>query len=119
MYKDSIHFITVYVIEPHPSGSTSPYSDEEWAGSASTDCEGNPITQPQTYRERVSQASQMIYELNITVPVLIDEIDNPLWCTYGPAPNIAYLIGTDGIIIEKQNWYQPEEMRLAIEHYVK
>jgi hypothetical protein len=55
----------------------------------------------------------------ITVSVLVDEIDNPLWCTYGPAPNNAYLIGTDGTIIAKQGWYQPEEMRSAIDTYLR
>lgn len=54
----------------------------------------------------------------ITVSVLVDEMDNPLWCTYGPAPNNAYLIGTDGTIITKQGWYQPEEMRSAIATYL-
>ena len=71
-----------------------------------------------TYEERVAQAIQMVQELEITVPVLIDEMDNPLWCTYGPAPNIAYLIGTDGRIVEKQGWYQPEQMEAAIEKYL-
>ena len=119
LYRDSAYFITIYVIEPHPSGSASPYSGEEWTGSASTDCEGNPVTQPQTYQERVSLALQMINELKITVPVLIDKIDNPLWSTYGPAPNIAYLISTDGIVIEKQNWYQPAEMKHIIEQHLE
>lgn len=54
----------------------------------------------------------------ITVPVLVDEMDNPLWCTYGPAPNIAYLIGTDGKIVTKQDWYNPEEMESAILAYL-
>jgi hypothetical protein len=45
-------------------------------------------------------------------------MDNPLWCTYGPAPNIAYLIGTNGIIAEKQGWYQPQLMEAAIGKYL-
>jgi len=60
----------------------------------------------------------MADELGITIPVLIDEMDNPVWCTYGPAPNIAYLIGTDGRTAEKQGWYQPELMKAAIETYL-
>ena len=60
----------------------------------------------------------MTKELEITVPILIDEMDNPVWCTYGPAPNIAYLIGVDGRIVEKQGWYQPELMQAVIEAYL-
>lgn len=82
------------------------------------DKEGCILLQPTTYEERVTQAAQMADQLGITVPVLIDEMDNPAWCTYGPAPNIAYLIGDDGRIVEKQGWYEPELMRTAIETYL-
>ena len=76
------------------------------------------LIQPSTYEERVTQASEMAKQLGITVPILIDEMDNPVWCTYGPAPNIAYLIGTDGIIREKLGWYDPEDMKSAIQRYL-
>jgi hypothetical protein len=63
-------------------------------------------------------ATEMSQELGITMPILIDEIDNPIWCTYGPAPDIAYLIGTDGVIVEKQGWYEPRLMEEAILEYL-
>jgi hypothetical protein len=63
-------------------------------------------------------ATEMSQELGITIPILIDEIDNPIWCTYGPAPDIAYLIGTDGVIVEKQGWYEPRLMEEAILEYL-
>jgi hypothetical protein len=50
---------------------------------------------------------------------LVDEMDNPVWCTYGPAPNIAYLVGTEGRIIIKQPWYDPKEMEKALIDYLK
>ncbi len=117
-YGDQIQFIIVYTIEAHPVGSPSPYIGEEWTGPASTDKEGCSLTQPTTYEGRVAQATQMIQELGITVPVLIDETENPVWCTYGPAPNIAYLIDTEGRIVEKQGWYQPQPMEQAIINYL-
>ena len=45
-------------------------------------------------------------------------MDNPVWCTYGPAPDIAYLTGTDGRIVEKQGWYQPQLMEAATIDYL-
>ena len=63
-------------------------------------------------------ARKTVAASGITVSVLVDEMDNPLWCTYGPAPNNAYLIGTDGKIIAKQGWYQPDEMESAILAYL-
>ena len=53
------------------------------------------------------------------MPVLVDEMDNPVWCTYGAMPNSAYLIGTDGTIVEKQAWYKPQLMEEAILSYLK
>ena len=50
--------------------------------------------------------------------VLVDEIDNPVWCTYGPAPNAGYLIGSGGKIITKQGWFDPVKMADAIESYL-
>ena len=76
------------------------------------------MAQPGTYEERVTQATQMVRELAISVPVLIDEMDNGVWCTYGPAPDSAYLIGRDGMVVEKQGWYQPKQMESAIEKYL-
>lgn len=113
-----MHFIFMYTIEAHPVGSPSPYSGQEWPAAASTDEEGNPRTQPTTYTHRLAMATEMSQELGITIPILIDEIDNPIWCTYGPAPDIAYLISTDGVIVEKQAWYEPRLMREAILEYL-
>ena len=116
-YGNEVQFIIIYTIEAHPVGSACPYTGKEWTSSASADKQGNSLSQPTTYDERVAQATQMVQELGITTPVLIDEIDNPVWCTYGPAPNTAYLIGTDGKILEKQHWYQPQQMEAAIIKY--
>jgi hypothetical protein len=65
---------------------------------SSYDKAGNPLGQPGTYQERREMAVKAARELGITLPVLVDEIDNSVWCTYGPAANIAYLIGTDGTV---------------------
>lgn len=113
-----MHFITIYTVEAHPIGSVSPYSDKEWPAACSRDKAGNPIGQPPAYEERLKQARKMVSELGIMVPVLIDEFDNPVWCTYGPAPNIAYLVDREGTIIEKQGWYDPQRMENAISKIV-
>ncbi len=119
-YGDRIHFIIVYVIEAHPVGSPSPYSNgEEWTGPASVDAAGCDIIQPVSYKERVATARQMAEELGITVPVLIDEMDDAVWYIYGPAPNLAYLIDSQGKVHLKQGWFQPDEMEKAIIDYLK
>jgi len=60
----------------------------------------------------------MTAELNITIPVLIDDTDNAVWCTYGPAPNIAYFFDRDGTILLKQPWYDLTTMENALKKYL-
>lgn len=51
---------------------------------------------------------------DMTVPLLVDRMDNAVWCTYGPAPDVAYLIGQDGTILTRQEWYDPPAMADAV-----
>jgi hypothetical protein len=117
-YGDKVQFIIVYVIEPYPVGSQSPYSYKGWTLSNSNDTQGNPVAQPQTYEERVKLASLCVKDAGITARVLVDEINNPIWQIYGPAPNLAYLIGTDDRVAEAQLWYDAGSMETAIKHYL-
>ena len=84
----------------------------------SYDEEGNPIEQPMLYEERVDMALKFIEDAEVVMPVLVDEIDNPLWCTYGRRPNMAYVIGTDGQILLRQEWNDPSEMEAEILEYL-
>ncbi len=108
-----------YTIEAHPAGPASPYSGKESLGSASSDRQGNPLTQLETYEERVGQASKSLNQFGIGLFVRIDEMDNPAWCTYGPAPNTAYLTGSDGDILEELGQYQSQRMEAALAKYLE
>jgi hypothetical protein len=115
-YNDKVNFVQIYVIEPHPYGVTSPYGPYAtfpgyWA---SLDIAGNPLHQPTSFAERFNQAQREQKELGVKIPVLVDEMNNPVWCTYGPLPNCAYLISTDGTVLERETWYQPAKMEAAI-----
>ena len=70
--------------------------------------------QPGTYEERVALARQTAEDEDMTVLLLVDGMDNAVWCTYGPAPNAAYLIGQDGTILTRQGWYDPPAMADAV-----
>ena len=63
-------------------------------------------------------AVKTVDEAKMTMPVLVDEIDNPLWCTYGRMPNNAFLIGTDGRIVVRQDWNDARRLEKAIREYL-
>lgn len=124
-YGDLVNFVIVYVIEPHPHRQICPYTGNYWLNyAANWDIHGQPLYQPDHYERRIDQARKMKDDLiTESIPVIVDRMDNPVWCTYGPAPNIAYLIGTDGTVIEKQGWYNrpaldPSKMETAIKTYL-
>lgn len=85
------------------SPDLSPYSASVSESSFSTK------NQPVTYENRVAHATNMAGFLDNTQLQLIDEMyplqrNNPMWCTYGPAPNSGYLISMTGKVILSQKW---------------
>jgi hypothetical protein len=120
-YGDKVNFVIIYVIDPHPHGQICPYTGNFWLNyPANFDINGQLLYQPDHYAWRVDQAKKMREALisEESIPVLVDEMDNPLWCTYGPLPNGAYLIGTDGTVIEKEGWFKKSDMETAIKDYL-
>jgi hypothetical protein len=79
-------FLMIYVREAHPS--------DGWSMGAT-------IRQPRTFEERVSVAGQLVKELTPTVPVLVDEINDPVGHAYSGMPSRLYVIDTKGIVAYK------------------
>ena len=63
-------------------------------------------------------AAKTVAEAKIAMPVLVDEMDNPLWCTYGRLPNSAFLIGRDGRIVVHQDWNDARRLEQAVREYL-
>lgn len=99
-YGEWVHFVHVYVIEPHPqSPDISPYSGTVWEMTYSSK------SQPKTYAARVANAQAMLPLLQGNPLVVVDDLtpgqhNNPVWCTYGTCPNCSFLIGKNGVIVE-------------------
>ncbi len=69
--------------------------------------------------ERVKLASLCVRDIGTMALVLVDEMNNPVWQLYGPAANLAYLIDTDGMIIEAQAQYDVDRMERVIQRQLK
>ncbi len=102
-YGSSLDIFIVYTVEAHPT-DISPYFGTVNIGSANTNA-GILFAQPKTYGQRVAMVDTLISRMNITVPVYIDGPCNSWWNTYGPAPNNAYLITTQGKVFTKNGWF--------------
>ena len=86
-YRDRVEFFVVYVQEAHPTDGWQTDSNIE---------EGVLFRQHQSYQEREEVAQSCSIDLNIGLPVLIEEMNNAIEEAYGAAPERLYLIAADG-----------------------
>ena len=77
----------IYVQEAHPT--------DGWQVDANV-TESVYFRQHQSYEEREEVASNCALDLKISVPTLVEEINNEIDEAYGAAPERLYLIGHDG-----------------------
>lgn len=88
-YKDRVHFYLVYVREAHPT--------DGWARP------NNPfqIRSPQSIEERRQVAQAFAAKLKVSLPVLVDSIDDPVEKAYACWPNRMCILDAQGKIVDK------------------
>ena len=86
-FKDRIEFFVVYVQEAHPTDGwqvESNIRDDVF------------YRQNQSLDEREEVAQSCTIGLHISIPTVIEEVDNAIDEAYGAAPERLYLSGKDG-----------------------
>ena len=91
-YRDEATFLAVYVREAHPS--------DGWLMESNTKV-GVKIAQPQSFAERTSVAQQCHAKLKYSMPLLVDEIHDPVGNAYSGMPARLYVIDPDGKVAYK------------------
>jgi thiol-disulfide isomerase/thioredoxin len=91
-HKDAAAFVMVYVREAHP---TDGWHMESNARS------GVAVRQPTTYAERVKVCDQFCERLHPAMPVVVDEINDPVGHAYSGMPARMYVIDAQGKVAYK------------------
>jgi hypothetical protein len=102
-YSADVNTAIIYVIEAHPT-DTSPYFGNINITSQNL-TEGVLLDQPNTYAERKALVDTLLQNYTVAPPVYIDGPCNEWWHSFGPAPQNAYLIDTNGVVMVKQGWF--------------
>ena len=91
-YGDRVEFINVYVREAHPI--------DGWRMS-SNDAAGVAFAQPTSNEERNDVASKCCAALKMTIPLVVDQIDDRVGHAYSGMPDRLYLIDREGKVAYK------------------
>ncbi len=88
-YKDRMHFYVIYIREAHP--------DDGWRVQFNLDANIH-VLEPRTDDERTAVAATCQVNLDLQMPLLIDNMDNGVEEKYIAMPMRLYLIDRDGRI---------------------
>jgi hypothetical protein len=91
-FADEATFVAVYVREAHPT--------DGWVMESNARA-GVAVTQPQTYAERKAVATKCAELLRPAMPLLVDEINDPVGHAYSGMPARLYVIDRDGNVAYK------------------
>jgi hypothetical protein len=109
-YKDRVEFFMVYIREAHPTDGRQ---------SGANTREKILVKQPKTYGERLDVAKTMCSALAISIPTLIDGVDNKVGSDYAGMPDRLYLVGRNGKIVYQGArgpfGFRPSELEAAIQ----
>ena len=108
-YKDRADFIAVYVREAHPSdGWTLPTNEKI----------GISVSQHKTFGERCEVAKVCCRSLKMTVPMVVDEIDDRVGIAYSGMPDRLYIVDSRGRVAYQGGrgpfGYKPSEMEQTL-----
>lgn len=99
----------VYIQEAHPTDGWQVESNER---------EGITYAQPTTFDEREAVAEACVLHLNLSIPALIDDMENTVDRAYAALPDRLYLVDAAGRIASKSEpgpWgFKPDELEEAI-----
>lgn len=108
-YGKDVKFLMVYIREAHPIDGWKIQANER---------DGIMFKQPTTLEERFGVAKAMCDALEISIPGVVDEMDNKVNAAYSAWPDRLYLVGRDGKIAYQgehgPRGFKPDELETAI-----
>ncbi|MBL8892865.1 MAG: deiodinase family protein [Planctomycetaceae bacterium] len=108
-YREQFHFLVVYVREAHPSDGWAMRRNE------SADIK---LPQPTKYPERVAVAQQCQNLMGSKIPLVVDEMDDPVGRQYSGMPSRLYLLDAERQVLFKSgrgpHYFSPSELEEAL-----
>lgn len=107
-YKDLAQFLVIYIKEAHPA--------DDWPMRVNRRLKF--IKDPTNAFERFQVASTCVSDLKISIPCLIDDMENTAARAYKGHPDRLYVVGKDGTIVYRGGpgpmGFKPKDMEKAL-----
>jgi hypothetical protein len=108
-YKSQADFYVVYIREAHPI--------DGWRV-AKNDRDGIHLSLAKTESDRVEAAQLCGSELHLSIPMVLDRMDDYVEKRYGGWPDRLYIVGRDGKVAYKgdkgPHGFKPDQMEIAL-----
>lgn len=108
-YQNQFHFLVVYVREAHPS--------DGWAMRSNESAE-IVLPQPKKYDERSAVAQRCQQFMGSKLPLVVDEMDDPVGRQFSGMPSRLYLLDGDRQVLFKSgrgpHFFSPTELEEAL-----
>ena len=108
-HAGAAEFLMVYVREAHPT--------DEWR-IGSNDREGWSVAQPRTLAERMATARAFAERVGLTMPLVVDDVDDAVSIPYGGWPGRFYVLDGEGRVLYRSEvgpfGFRPAELEDAL-----
>jgi len=108
-WRDYVDFYAVYIREAHPTDGWSMESNDRV---------GVKVAQPKSTEERTQAAAHCCESLKMSMPLLVDTIDDRVGRAFSGFPDRLYVIDRDGKIAYKGGrgpfGYRPRELEQTL-----
>lgn len=108
-YGGQVEFLAVYVREAHPTDGWRMQSNDE---------SGISLKQPHNEGERINVAQRCCSKLKMSMPMVVDAMDDRVGHSYSGMPNRLYLIDRKGRIAYKSGrgpfGFKPDELEQSL-----
>jgi Iodothyronine deiodinase len=108
-YKGRADFVAVYVREAHPADGWILPGNEKI---------GISVTQHKDFGERCDVANECCSALKMTIPMVVDEIDDRVGIAYSGMPDRLYVVDSQGRVAYKGGrgpfGFKPSELEQAL-----